>query len=361
MRTDRLGRLRSRMEEQGTDLVVLPPGEDFLYLTGRLPLRDERACFLMISMDRALLLVPRLQVGELAQLGLPLFPYADPEGPTRAVWEATRTLGRVRTVAVADDLRADHLLLLQDLLPDARFTLASSLLAPLRMRKDPDEVEALRRSAAAADAGVLAAIRACRPGVSEREVAEAAGEAMRRAGAEEVLFTLVASGPNSAFPHHRSSDRALQPGEPVLLDLGGRMGGYCSDITRMAFLGPPPENCREVQRIVEEAVQAALETIRPGVPAAEVDRAARRVITEVGYGDRFVHRTGHGLGLSPHEPPSVTEANPMPLEEGMVFTVEPGIYLPGAFGVRLEEAVVVRPHGPEILSRLPREGFEIPA
>jgi Xaa-Pro aminopeptidase len=262
---------------------------------------------------------------------------------------------------VADDLRADHLLLLQDLLPDARFTLASSLLAPLRMRKDPDEVEALRRSAAAADAGVLAAIRACRPGVSEREVAEAAGEAMRRAGAEEVLFTLVASGPNSAFPHHRSSDRALQPGEPVLLDLGGRMGGYCSDITRMAFLGPPPENCREVQRIVEEAVQAALETIRPGVPAAEVDRAARRVITEVGYGDRFVHRTGHGLGLSPHEPPSVTEANPMPLEEGMVFTVEPGIYLPGAFGVRLEEAVVVRPHGPEILSRLPREGFEIPA
>jgi Xaa-Pro aminopeptidase len=297
----------------------------------------------------------------LAQLGLPLFPYADPEGPTRAVREATRTLGRVRTVAVADDLRADHLLLLQDLLPDARFTLASSLLAPLRMRKDPDEVEALRRSAAAADAGVLAAIRACRPGVSEREVAEAAGEAMRRAGAEEVLFTLVASGPNSAFPHHRSSDRALQPGEPVLLDLGGRMGGYCSDITRMAFLGPPPENCREVQRIVEEAVQAALETIRPGVPAAEVDRAARRVITEVGYGDRFVHRTGHGLGLSPHEPPSVTEANPMPLEEGMVFTVEPGIYLPGAFGVRLEEAVVVRPHGPEILSRLPREGFEIPA
>jgi len=349
------------MEEQGTDLVVLPPGEDFLYLTGRLPLRDERACFLMISMDRALLLVPRLQVGELAQLGLPLFPYADPEGPTRAVREATRTLGRVRTVAVADDLRADHLLLLQDLLPDARFTLASSLLAPLRMRKDPDEVEALRRSAAAADAGVLAAIRACRPGVSEREVAEAAGEAMRRAGAEEVLFTLVASGPNSAFPHHRSSDRALQPGELVLLDLGGRMGGYCSDITRMAFLGPPPENCREVQRIVEEAVQAALETIRPGVPAAEVDRAARRVITEVGYGDRFVHRTGHGLGLSPHEPPSVTEANPIPLEEGMVFTVEPGIYLPDAFGVRLEEAVVVRPHGPEILSRLPREGFEIPA
>ncbi|MDR7415710.1 MAG: Xaa-Pro peptidase family protein [Armatimonadota bacterium] len=361
MRTDRLGRLRGRMAEQGTDLVVLPPGEDFLYLTGRLPLRDERACFLMISIDRALLLVPQLQVGELAQLGLPLFPYADGEGPTWAIREATRTLGRVRTVAVGDDLRADHLLLLQDLLPDARFTLASPLLAPLRMRKDPEEVEALRRSAAAADAGVLAAARACRPGVSEREVAEAAGEAMRRAGAEEVLFTLVASGPNSAFPHHRTSDRTLRPGEPVLLDLGGRMGGYCSDITRMAFLGPPPTNYRQLQGIVEEAVQAALEAIRPGVPAAEVDRAARRVITEAGYGERFVHRTGHGLGLSPHEPPSVTETNPTPLEEGMVFTVEPGIYLPGDFGVRLEETVVVHPTGPEILSRLSREGFEIPA
>ncbi|MCS7171953.1 MAG: Xaa-Pro peptidase family protein [Armatimonadetes bacterium] len=359
MRTDRLTRLRHRMAELEVDLVVLPPGEDFHYLTGRSPLRDERACFLMVSLDRTLLLVPWLQAGELAQLGVPMFPYADAEGPTRAVREAIRAIGRVRTLAVADDLRADHLLLLQELLPDVRFTLASSLLAPLRMRKEPEEVDALRRSAAAADAGVLAAIRSCRPGVSEHEVAEAAGEAMRRMGAEEVLFTLVASGPNSAFPHHRTSARSLQVGEPVLVDLGGRVRGYCSDLTRMAFLGSPPPAYREVHGIVEEAVRAALEVIRPGAGIAEVDGAARRIIEKAGYGERFVHRTGHGLGLAPHEPPSVTGANPMALEEGMVFTLEPGIYLPGAFGVRLEEAVVVRAGGPEVLSRLPREVFEL--
>ncbi|MDR5708818.1 MAG: Xaa-Pro peptidase family protein [Armatimonadota bacterium] len=358
MRVDRLDDLRRRMAQAGTDLVVLPPGEDFLYLTGRSPLRDERACFLLISSDQALLLVPRLQVGELAPLGLPLFPYADAEGPARAAQEAVRAVGRVRTVAVADDLRADHLLLLQELLPDARFTLASSLLAPLRMRKDPEELDALRRSAAAADAGVLAAARSCRPGVSEHEVAEAAGTAMKQAGAEEVLFTLVASGPNSAFPHHRTSLRPLQAGEPVLVDLGSRVWGYCSDLTRMVLLGPPPESYREVHGIVEEAVQAALEVIRPGIPLGEVDRAARQVIAKAGYADRFVHRTGHGLGLAPHEPPSVTEPNPTLLCEGMVFTVEPGIYLPGAFGVRLEEAIIVHPTGPEVLSRLGREALE---
>ncbi len=353
MRADRLDRVRQRMAELGTDLVVLPPGEDFLYLAGRSPLRDERACFLLIFQDRATLLVPRLTLEELVPLGLPVFPYADAEGPARALREAMGS--RVRTVAVGDDLRADHLLLLQGLLPGARFTLASSLLAPLRMRKDPEELDALRRSAAAADAGVLAAVRTCRPGIPEREVAGAALEAMERAGMEEVLFTLVASGPHSAFPHHRTSDRVLRSGEPVLLDLG--VEGYCADITRMAFLGEPPAHYREVHGIVEEAVQAALEVIRPGIPVVEVDRAARRIIERAGYGERFVHRTGHGLGLAPHEPPSVAELDPTPLEEGMVFTVEPGIYLPGAFGVRLEEAVVVHSHGPEVLSRLGREVF----
>ncbi len=342
-----------------TDLVVLPPGEDFLYLLGRSPLRDERACLLWISLNRALLVAPHLLAEELAPLGLPVLPYSDAEGPVGAVREAVRAVGRVRTVAVGDDLRADHFLLLQELLPEARFTLASRLLAPLRMRKGPEELDALRRSAAAADAGVAAAFQACRAGVSERTVAEAAAEAMRRAGMEEVLFTLVASGPNSAFPHHRTSDRVLQPGEPVLVDLGGRAGGYCSDITRMAFLGEPPTRYREVHGIVEEAVEAALEAVRPGVPVGEVDRAARQVIARAGYGGRFVHRTGHGLGLSPHEPPSVTEPDPTPLEEGMVFTVEPGIYLPGAFGVRLEEAVVVHRSGPEILSRLGRKAFRV--
>lgn len=360
MRQDRLERVRHRLADLGVHLLALPPGEDFLYLVGFSPLRDERACFLLIAPDRTTLLVPRLNADQVAaHLDVPLVPYTDAQGPEEALREALGDT-RATVVAVGDDMRADHLLLLQQELPGARFVLASVVLAPLRMRKDPEELDTLRRSAAAADAGVLGAVEAVREGATERELAEAAARAMQKAGAEAVLFTLVACGPHSAFPHHEASDRALRRGEPVLLDLGARVGGYCSDITRMAFLGEPPARYREIHGVVEEAVRAALGVIRPGVPVAEVDRAARHVIAQAGYIDRFLHRTGHGLGLSPHEPPSVADPNPLILEEGMVFTVEPGIYLPGEFGVRLEEAVVVRRDGPEVLSRLPRAVMVVP-
>jgi Xaa-Pro dipeptidase len=358
MRQDRLERVRGRLSELGIDLLVLPPGEDFLYLAGFSPMRDERACFLLVFPERTALLVPRLNADQVAcHLDVPLFTYDDAEGPAGALREALRVVPQA-VVAVGDDMRADHLLLLQGELPGARFVVASTVLVPLRMRKDPDELDALRRSAATADAGVLGAVQACWPGATERDVATRAAQAIHRAGA--ALFTLVASGPHSAFPHHETTDRALQRGEPVLLDLGARVDGYCSDITRMVFLGEPTARYREIHGVVEEAVRAALGTIRPGVPIAEVDRAARRVIAQAGYADRFVHRTGHGLGLSPHEPPSVTHTNLLPLEEGMVFTVEPGIYLPGEFGVRLEEAVVIHEEGPEILSRLARDPIVVP-
>jgi len=170
-----------------------------------------------------------------------------------------------------------------------------------------------------------------------------------------VLATIVGSGPNSAFPHHHSSTRALREGEPVLFDLGSRLDGYCSDITRMAFLGSPSTRYLEIHRIVEAAVAAALDVIKPGVPINAVDLAARRTIEQSGYGQQFVHRTGHGIGLSVHEPPSITHTNELPLAEGMAFSVEPGIYLPGEFGVRLEEIVVVAGRGAEVLSRLPRD------
>jgi Xaa-Pro aminopeptidase len=223
------------------------------------------------------------------------------------------------------------------------------------MRKSPEEIAALRRAAATADAAIQAAARACSPGAAELEVARAADEGFRKAGAPEVIATIVGSGPNSAFPHHHSSARALQAGEPVLFDLGSRVGGYCSDITRMAFLGTPSARYREIHRIVDDAVASALEAIKPGVPIATIDRAARGTIERAGYGERFVHRTGHGIGLSVHEPPSITHTNELPLEEGMAFSVEPGIYLSGEFGVRLEEIVAVTRTGCEILSRLPRD------
>jgi Xaa-Pro aminopeptidase len=251
-------------------------------------------------------------------------------------------------------MRADALLLLQQQWREAEFVPASSVLAPLRMRKAPSEIEALRRAAATADAAVQAAWRACRPGTTEAELASAAEAGFHAAGAAEVTFTIVGSGPNSAFPHHHTGTRQAKVGEPVLCDLGSKVDGYCSDLTRMAYLGTPPARYQEIHKIVDEAVGAALATIKPGISAKEVDLAARRVIERAGYGPNFVHRAGHGIGLSGHEPPSITQTNALPLEEGMTFSVEPGIYLPGGFGVRLEEIVVVTARGAEVFSRLAR-------
>src|SRR3989337_1367128 len=189
----------------------------------------------------------------------------------------------------------------------------------------------------------------------ETELARIAQEALYAAGAHEVPFTIVATGPNSAFPHHATSSRAVQTGEPVLADLGSRLDGYMSDITRMAILGTSTARYREIHAVVEEAVAAALETIGPGVPIREVDLAARRVIERAGYGDRVTHRTGPGIGVSGHELPSIMHMNEQPLQVGMAFSVEPGIYLVGEVGVRLEGIVVVSERGAEGLSELSRE------
>ncbi len=344
------------MAQQRIDLLAIPPGDDLRYLAGFSTLADERPSFLFVAADGSVFLVPELNAQQAqAHLHDPMLTYGDAEGPAKALAAARQRLGTRRRVGVGDTTRADALLLLQQQWRDAEFVPGSLVLAPLRMRKSAAEIDALRRAASTADAAVQAAWRACRPGTSEVEIAAAADGAFRRAGAPEVKFTIVGTGPNSAFPHHHTSTRSAKAGEPVLCDLGGRLDGYCSDITRMAYLGAPPARYREIHAIVDEAVTAALGQTRPGVAIKEVDLAARRVIERAGYGSNFVHRTGHGIGLSEHEPPSITHTNALPLEEGMAFSVEPGIYLPGEFGVRLEEIVVVTARGPEVLSRLPRE------
>jgi Xaa-Pro aminopeptidase len=200
-----------------------------------------------------------------------------------------------------------------------------------------------------------AALAACTPGASELHVADAAAAAFRQAGAEEVSFTSVASGPNGAFPHHHSGARALQVGDAITIDLGGRRRGYASDLTRVAYIGTPTERHAAVYAAVEQGVQAALAAVRPGASCADVDRAARDVIEAAGFGEYFIHRTGHGLGLSGHEPPSIMAGEERELVPGMVFSIEPGIYLPGEFGIRLEEIVAVTESGCRILSALPRD------
>lgn len=355
----RLRKLQQAMEAQGVDLVAVPPGPNFFYLAGFTPKPDERPSFLLVTARGTGFLIPSLNWEQAQQelrhlSGAAMESYRDEDDPAGVMGSlATQLGGPVRRLAVDDAMRADFLLLLRRTWPEAEVGLASGLVSSLRMIKGPAELALLEESAALADEAVMAAAAACRPGATELDVAAAAADAFRRGGAQEVLFTSIASGPNGALPHHHTGERVLEASDGVTVDVGARLKGYASDITRAVTVGEPSKEYVAVHRVVDAAVQAALAVIKPGVRCGDVDRAARAVIEEAGYGPYFVHRTGHGLGLEGHEAPSVTGANDLILEEGMVFTVEPGIYLPGRFGIRLEEVAVVTATGVRTLSRLP--------
>jgi Xaa-Pro aminopeptidase len=221
--------------------------------------------------------------------------------------------------------------------------------------KDDEEVELLRTVALAADEAFADLLELPFAGRRELDVADVVRERLVERGHETTDFAIVASGPNGASPHHGAGERTIESGDAVVLDFGGTREGYYSDITRTVFVGEPQEEHRAVYEVVRSAQQAAFDAVRPGATAQEVDRAARGVISEAGYGERFVHRTGHGIGLDLHEPPYIVEGNETLLEPGMTFSDEPGIYLPGRFGVRIEDQVVVTTNGAERLNEASRE------
>lgn len=350
---------RQRMREEGIDLLVVGPSENMTYLLGFHPHPDERPCMLFLTADpnREVLIMPALNAAESRQFtSMPMTEWSDDDGPDAAMAETASLLGlgSVHAVAFDETMRSDFALLVMRHCPDARFQDASPVIGHLRMRKSPSEHEWIAANAVIADGAMQAAFAAVRAGASEREVADAARDAFKAGGVDQVNFTIIASGPNGAYPHHHTGERRLAPGDLVVLDIGARKDSYNSDITRMASVGAPSERQATVLAVVEEAVQAGLAAVRSGARAMDVDRAARGVIEAAGFGPYFVHRTGHGLGLTGHEPPYITATNDFVLDEGMTFSIEPGIYLPGEFGVRLEEIVRVAPGGAEIFSSLPR-------
>jgi len=283
--------------------------------------------------------------------------WRDGEDPVTLLEEAiNEKTPSPQRVLVDDRLWALFLLPLQRVCPGAEFEMASSILSELRMSKEPEELELMKQAAAVADKTFDWVCTQSIEGLSERELAALIEAEMRRLGGEGIAFeTLVASGPNGALPHHRAGTRRIQKGDLVILDYGCRIGGYHSDMTRTVACGPPDEEARKVYEIVREAQERAVQAVQPGVAAQEVDRVARSVITEAGYGKEFIHRTGHGIGLEVHEPPYIVEGNALPLRAGMTFSVEPGIYLVGRFGVRIEDIVVVTREGVERLNRAERE------
>jgi len=352
----RLERLRERMAATGTDLVALAPGAHLRWLLGFAPHPDERACLLLVGVDKAGFVMPALNARDARQhTDLPFWEWADDSGPGAAFAAALDNINaRPRSISLDETMRADHALLLLDAAPEAKRGFAAETLGALRMIKDADELAALQQNAEIADTAQGAVRAAIRDGITERELLQVAKDSFEARGAR-MAFGIVGTGAHSSYPHHHPGDTPIRSGDIIVVDIGGEKDGYFSDITRMACLGQRPEDYQKIHDTTEAAVVAALAAIRPGATAREVDKAARDVITQAGYGDYFTHRTGHGLGSEVHEPPYITSTSDLVLEEGMVFTVEPGIYLPGEFGVRLEEVAVVTENGCRILSKLSRD------
>ncbi len=350
----KLDAIRTEMSAQGVDLVALGPGAHMQWALGWHPHPDERLTLALIGRDDAIFVVPSVNAEQAgANAGLPLRKWQDEDGPTAVLRDALRGFGDVSSLCLDETMRTDFSLELLDALPDAKRGLASDLVGKLRMTKDSEEYAALKASALVNDKAMQAGFAALKPGLTEKQVAAAIRDSFSEQGAD-VAFALCASGPNGAFPHHSTGDRVIQEGDSIVFDIGAGYGGYPSDMTRMAAVGQPPEGYEEVHAIVEAALVAAMDAARAGVAAHVVDDAARGVIADAGYGKYFVHRTGHGLGLEIHEPPYLTSSSQTELREGMVFSIEPGIYIPGRFGIRLEEIVILRKDGPEILSSLER-------
>ncbi|TYT61528.1 aminopeptidase P family protein [Natrialba swarupiae] len=364
---DRLERVRSALERADAEALVCFPSANMRYLSGFDDEPMERHLFLFVTDGQAAFLAPELS-GEQIRAESPIDDvrtWSDGEEPTATLESIGTDLGLSTGRLLVDDRM--WALFTQDLratFPDAAFGLASEVLADLRMRKDETELEALREAAAISDA-VSEAVRRLGPdavGMTEAELAaEIENRLVAEGGAGVSFDPIVGSGPNGARPHHRHGDRTIQPGDPVVLDFGTVVDGYAGDQTRtVVFDGDPPDGYEAVHEAVLAAQSAAVDAVEPGVAAREVDRAARSVLEQRGYGDRFVHRTGHGVGLDLHESPYIAADNDQQLEPGMVFSVEPGVYLEDEFGVRIEDLVVVTEDGCERLNHSPRTWRPLP-
>jgi len=340
----RMARVVNESLDAGLAGVVVAPGPDLVWLTGYRPTAiTERLTMLVLLPDQQpTLLVPALERpdAEAAEgaTSLNIIDWTDGSDPYQAARGMLRPDGRF---GISDSAWSMHLLGLQEVLPGTQYRALTRSLPMMRAVKDANELARLTMAGAAADATYHEIVRVRFAGRRETDVAADLAALLREFGHEQVDFTVVGSGPNGANPHHEAGDRTIQPGDPVVLDFGGLMYGYGSDTTRTVCVGEPHPDVQRVHEVVRQAQQEAFEAVRPGVTCQEIDRVARAVITEAGYGEQFIHRTGHGIGVTTHEPPYLVEGEEQPLRPGMCFSIEPGIYLGGRFGVRIEDIVTV--------------------
>lgn len=370
----RLARARDGLQARGAAALLIGIGAELRYLTGYRTHPLERLTMLVLpATGPAALIVPRLEAATAAVSPAVATGLADV-----IAWDETDdpyVLVAARLASAAGESGVDptarllvdpglpalHLLALQRTLPGRALGLATEVTRSLRMAKGADEIELLRRAAHAADRAVAQIASGKLVGRTEADVSAEVRERLVAEGHEAASFAIVASGPNSASPHHAAGDRVIQAGDPIVLDIGGTLDGYGSDITRTLWVtggddgaGPTPEFV-EVFELVRRAQAAATDAVRPGVSCGELDEVARAIIRDGGYGEAFIHRLGHGIGLEAHEEPYLLAGNEEPIEPGYAFSIEPGIYLDGRFGVRIEDIVVCRADGPDVLNLAPRD------
>jgi Xaa-Pro aminopeptidase len=362
--SDRLPRAADVARAAGLDALLLTPGADLRYLTGYDALPLERLTCLVLPVEGpAALVVPRLEhprasESPAAELGIDIVGWNETDDPFALVAATLRaSLGREpQAVGLADRMWAVQSLRFADVLPTARQRAAGGVLRELRVRKTAAEVDALRAAARIIDE-VATSIQDFRlVGRTEVEVGRDISDAIICGGNARVNFVIVGSGPNGASPHHDTGPRVIEAGDPIVFDIGGTTpDGYCSDITRTYVVGEPDPEFARYYAVLHDAQEAACAAVRPGISAAAVDKVARDVITDAGYGDNFFHRTGHGIGLEEHEDPYLVAGNDEPLEPGMAFSIEPGIYLPGRHGARIEDILVCTETGGERLNTVRRD------
>ena len=349
---DRLTRVRRAMAEQDVDTLVVSVGHDLPYLTGYTAMPLERLTMLVVPRsEAATLLIPGLEAPRVE--GLPtvfeLAPWGETQDP---IAMAARLAAGSKRIAVGDQMWARFLVELLPHVPGVEYTRAVDVVGPLRMVKDCAEIDALAAAGAAVDriAGELQRGEIPLVGRTEAEVSAHLGRRIIEEGHEKVNFAIVAAGDNAASPHHHAGQRVIGENEIVLCDFGGTMNGYCSDTTRCVVTGDIAADVAEAYEVLHEAQRVGVAAGEVGTPCEDVDRATRAVIDEAGYGEYFIHRTGHGIGMEEHEDPYIVEGNSRPLESGHAYSVEPGIYLPGKWGMRLEDIVVATDDGPRRLN-----------
>ncbi len=351
----RVAGLRAAMADAAVDAVLLSIGSDLPYVLGYHAEPTERLTMAVIPADGdVVMFVPVLEVPRVNVIPgvFSVRGWGEQEDPIALVAGA---VGQSAVVGIGDHTWSRFLLELQDALPGAKFTAARPLVSSLRIKKTAAEVDRLRRSGAAADrvAGRLADQQFS--GRRERDIARWVGEALVEEGCDHAAFTIVASGPNAASPHHEAGDRVIEHGDTVVVDFGGRVEGYYSDTTRTFSVGEPSAEVKLAYEALRTAQDAGVASVAPGVTAESIDTATRSVLESAGYGEWFIHRTGHGIGMEVHEDPYLVAGNTTLIEPGMAFSVEPGIYIPGRFGMRIEDIVVATESGPERLNESSRD------